>query len=101
MARKVHRHCAAPQARYLIGKIILRVCHRLSTPQTVSPNARPSRIRARANDLTQVVGQGVDVEVVRVHDGGFGEVLRRRVLLSDAAVEDDDFFVAPDISALS
>src|SRR5215211_5169856 len=49
--------------------------------------------------LAQAVCQRVDVEVVWVHDGRFGKVLRRRVLLSYAAVEDDHIVVAPDLSA--
>src|SRR5215217_4019390 len=55
---------------------------------------RPSRLWDATSacdmkiDLTQAVCKRVEVEVERVHDGGFGEILWRRVLLSDAASED-------------
>src|SRR5215217_398409 len=51
--------------------------------------------------LTQAMCQRVDVEVGGVHDGRLWEVLWRRVLLSDAAIENDDFFIAPDLSPIA
>src|SRR5215216_1676698 len=68
---------------------------------------RPSRLWDATSacdmkiDLTQAVCKRVEVEVERVHDGGFGEILWRRVLLSDAAIEDDDFLVASDLSPVA
>src|SRR5918995_3367398 len=49
----------------------------------------------------QAVCQRVDVEIGGVDDGRFGEVLWRRVLLSDAAVEDDYLVVAPDLPPIA
>ena len=51
--------------------------------------------------LAQAVCQGVDIEVGRVHYGRFWEVPWRRVFLADAAIEDDDFVVASDLSPVA
>src|SRR5215208_891868 len=49
----------------------------------------------------QAVCQGVYIQVGGVDDGRFGEVLWRRVLLADAAVEDAYLVVAPDLCGAS
>jgi hypothetical protein len=51
--------------------------------------------------LTQAVCQDVEVKVVWIHDGRFGKIMRWRILLSDAAVEDDDIVVPPDLSPVA
>ena len=60
-----------------------------------------SEIRQRSLRLAQAVCKLVDVEVGGVDDRRSGEILWRRILLSDAAVEDDDIVVPPDLSPVA